>query len=303
MVYWPAELIGIEGRDIGITVPTFEDMFNSLFVDDVFCTYSYSSQIDGENWLFNYDWMRYEITALNYYEDSLVLEANYFQKTTDHEYGYFCDYYQGDTILKFYPNGYTESYPNQPILIDGYDIYSIADIEHYKFGGISKTNKKFSNPEWVSYSLFSQDYEYPEILSPVYYESLQFIYSDKFGFMELFNEGFEWSAIDTIVGYLHNDDTLGIIFSENMFVGTNQLSTNSNSLIYPNPAKDFITIQSPTKNEDIAYKIYNLNGILLKEGELNQKESRISVKELPKGMYFIEIYINGEKSTQKWIKN
>lgn len=54
-------------------------------------------------------------------------------------------------------------------------------------------------------------------------------------------------------------------------------------LIFPNPAVDFIEIQS---NSNVEYKLFNMQGGLVKSGN----EKVVSVQELPKGMYIIEYF-------------
>ncbi len=282
-------------------------MYVHVSAGDVACIYRAEWQADQTvfGW---WEKIRMDIQSVDKYEDSIVILADV--------HSVFYQYWKGteeitkttQTIVK-YRNRHTDIYPNDTMMIrDMYwpvnESWVISKLDYHEWRGLKKTQvilETNDNSESTalypyeglfSYELYADDDEYVLVE-----------HSMDFGFLEFFNSGFEWGASDRLVGYIDDGLEYGEIYPLDMFVGTNQLSTNSNSLIYPNPAKDFITIQSPTKNEDIAYKIYNLNGILLKEGELNQKESRISVKELPKGMNFIEIYINGEKSTQKWIKN
>jgi hypothetical protein len=58
--------------------------------------------------------------------------------------------------------------------------------------------------------------------------------------------------------------------------------------IYPNPAKDFLNIQIENKNlYDYTYKIYNLQGRLMKSNQV--LPARIQVSNLPAGIYILHL--------------
>ncbi|MCS7074303.1 MAG: T9SS type A sorting domain-containing protein, partial [Bacteroidia bacterium] len=56
--------------------------------------------------------------------------------------------------------------------------------------------------------------------------------------------------------------------------------------LYPNPVNDFITIQV---NEQSQYEIFNQFGVVLKAGEVNKNTTKLSVNELPVGIYWVRI--------------
>ena len=70
-------------------------------------------------------------------------------------------------------------------------------------------------------------------------------------------------------------------------------------MLYPNPAKEELTIISSTTNNLIS--IYNLQGILVKQLYVSGAESRIHIADLAIGMYVIEVNNNGNSSFQKFI--
>jgi len=70
-------------------------------------------------------------------------------------------------------------------------------------------------------------------------------------------------------------------------------------LIYPNPAKEELTIISSTANNLIL--IYNLQGILVKQLYVSNVESKININDLAIGMYVIEIKNKDNRSLQKFI--
>ncbi len=75
----------------------------------------------------------------------------------------------------------------------------------------------------------------------------------------------------------------------------------SAGITYPNPAKDFLFVNKEFINMTV--EVYNQQGVILRRIN-NSFESRVSVAELPAGMYFIRAY-NSESSEiyyQKIIK-
>lgn len=76
---------------------------------------------------------------------------------------------------------------------------------------------------------------------------------------------------------------------------------NSNSTaIYPNPVKDFITIQSKVSGE-VSYKIFSTTGQMVNTG--SSADKKINAQKLPVGNYIIELTDKeGNKTTNKFIK-
>lgn len=81
--------------------------------------------------------------------------------------------------------------------------------------------------------------------------------------------------------------------SEESFVGgsgSNGVKRLSNSgfSIYPNPANSFVTIQS-INGALKSWKIYNITGELLKDGDFNSQNQLIDISGLSHGFFFIEV--------------
>ncbi len=75
-----------------------------------------------------------------------------------------------------------------------------------------------------------------------------------------------------------------------------------NLFIHPNPFTDYINVSSPV-NEDLCFKIYSMDGRLIKSGTLSSFETKINMH-LPKGVYFFKAIsvISNELYTSKIIK-
>ncbi|MFL9831785.1 T9SS type A sorting domain-containing protein [Flavobacterium sp. ST-87] len=82
------------------------------------------------------------------------------------------------------------------------------------------------------------------------------------------------------------------------------LSTKNESIlpktlmfVFPNPAKDFIyltTVELALEKELISYKIFNLHGMLLKQGNISQEVSKIYLNDLMPSLYLLQVYQNNK---------
>ena len=57
--------------------------------------------------------------------------------------------------------------------------------------------------------------------------------------------------------------------------------------IYPNPAKDLLRVSLSEEPNIFSYSIFNVLGIEIMKGRINDKNSDISIKDLNKGVYLI----------------
>jgi len=105
--------------------------------------------------------------------------------------------------------------------------------------------------------------------------------------------------------------TVDVIFNPNInetitaIEGDNPLSINNNVLeenlvIYPNPAKDMITISSSIALNNAVYTIYDITGKQVLNANLNS--NTINVSKLSTGIYVLKITVDGKNKTQKLIK-
>lgn len=87
---------------------------------------------------------------------------------------------------------------------------------------------------------------------------------------------------------------------QNTVLATSEISKdNSNIIIYPNPVKDVLNIQS--KHEIVKAEIYDTTGRILNSASV--KGNSINVSELTKGNYIIKLSTKDKSFTQKFIKN
>ncbi len=59
--------------------------------------------------------------------------------------------------------------------------------------------------------------------------------------------------------------------------------------LYPNPVKKALTVEAPNGIDFMQYRMYDVTGKIIKEGELKNSRRQINVEELPSGLYFLNI--------------
>jgi len=74
--------------------------------------------------------------------------------------------------------------------------------------------------------------------------------------------------------------------------------------IYPNPANDYLIIEKETTDDITGYIISDLSGRQIRKGVVTELETRITVSELPAGIYLFQL-TGGKQGVQnsKFIKN
>jgi cyanophycinase-like exopeptidase len=82
--------------------------------------------------------------------------------------------------------------------------------------------------------------------------------------------------------------------------GTENLETIALNY-YPNPAKDYLFLEHQ-QAELLNYRLYNLNGALLKRWESAQIIEKIDIQNLPNGLYFLELQSKSQQITLKFAK-
>ncbi|WP_405569185.1 T9SS type A sorting domain-containing protein [Winogradskyella sp. Asnod2-B02-A] len=134
------------------------------------------------------------------------------------------------------------------------------------------------------------------------------------------SNGFVYFKIKPNAGYAIGDvieNSASIYFDFNAPIITNTFQTefvetlsvtsfeSVNFTIYPNPAKDEVTIQLANSNfETGKVNIYNIQGkAILKQITLEENTSVIDISSLESGLYFVELTIGNTSTVQKLIVN
>ncbi|MFV0305668.1 MAG: endonuclease [Moheibacter sp.] len=83
-------------------------------------------------------------------------------------------------------------------------------------------------------------------------------------------------------------------------MSVNDVSTDLNISLYPNPVKNSLNIQSDEKIEKI--EVYSISGKKVQSGKPNTTDVEINVSNYAVGTYMIKLTINGKVTSQKFIK-
>jgi hypothetical protein len=96
------------------------------------------------------------------------------------------------------------------------------------------------------------------------------------------------------------DDTIvvDLQFFNNYVAGLNDAALSAIQ-VYPNPSSDNIYIQNAGFSSE--YRIYNINGALLKQARL-ESSSKVSIRDLTKGVYLLEIITDKWTMTKKIVR-
>jgi len=212
----------------------------------------------------------YEIDGV--YETSLTIITETCESTFLLELNIFENSQAGDSLMPlFYPNA-------EGNLVHFYNL-TRGDVESWEWDFGDGTNSTLQSPE--------HSFDEP-------------------GIHEVSLSAYNEDIVNTIVirfemSFLKDDNSnKGIDYAYFYPGGLTSLNTiNSLSFsIYPNPANDILTIK--TLSEKPIIKIYNITGKIMLEKEV--LNSKISIKELPAGLYIIKVIDKDISGTIKFIK-
>ena len=90
------------------------------------------------------------------------------------------------------------------------------------------------------------------------------------------------------------------MFGDDIIIGIKEVYNSTKINVYPNPAKDKITVSTDSPLSNAKIEIYTVSGKLIKTSMLDK--NRIDINELSPGSYIIKVYNNKEIMTGKFIK-
>jgi len=308
IVNWMGDykLIGIEGRDLGITVPTFDDMFANITTGDVVC-YSEGEWIADDQvtgWTLK---SRFDINDITHYSDSVVIHAEVSSNYSSYGKN-FCKN-TNNTEIVIYPTAISEAYPNEAVFVEDeyYQGYVIMKLTTHRWGGIKKTQHFYETNAGFPSTLYNScDELYFYELCPAedsYNDYLLFEYTPEYGFLEYFDAGFEWGGHKEIVGVIDDGDTLGTIYPLEMFIGQDEIYEQYGFFVYPSPAKNSLYIKSNLRGQANC-RVFDISGrrVLMLEVEKSDEDIIVNIEDLPKGVYILELEINKKIFRRKFIK-
>ncbi len=110
--------------------------------------------------------------------------------------------------------------------------------------------------------------------------------------------------IDSIRGYFENNLTpCGGSPCSFSFTGIAESQRETgNIVIYPNPAKEELTIAFHLQSKDVLYTIYDITGREIVNGKLTLSENIIHLTHINRGIYILRIYDDEQTNSRKFVK-
>jgi len=92
---------------------------------------------------------------------------------------------------------------------------------------------------------------------------------------------------NNLAAFIQSQTTQTVNFSETCRLSTTDLETNLDVVVFPNPATDFLHLESNEPIQSIA--IYDIHGRLITTHQNEDSYSKIEIKNLPSGVYFLKL--------------
>ena len=108
-------------------------------------------------------------------------------------------------------------------------------------------------------------------------------------------------AGDSLLHLQQNADAAQTQFNTDALT-VNELNNTADLAIYPNPAKEELTIVGLSLNEKNTFFITDISGKVLIE-KTDNFTNRIAIKSLPAGIYFLTIRTTNNQQVLKFVKN
>jgi len=117
-----------------------------------------------------------------------------------------------------------------------------------------------------------------------------------------------WNLQSTFEDYFHDVETIRNLYNQgnipsciSLDLGVKHNKPASNITLFPNPAAQYFELQS---NNEIINQvlIYDINGALINQYQINNQHTRIDIQLLSPGVYFIQANFNSKTEHFKLIK-
>ena len=105
---------------------------------------------------------------------------------------------------------------------------------------------------------------------------------------------FSWTLGETVINTI---DGTGIQITQGFQQGNLQASTGFDKSeafgvemkVYPNPTKDYLTVETQKQTGSLVFSLYDVNGRLLKNGAVEASSFDINLSDYPPGSYILQI--------------
>ena len=80
-------------------------------------------------------------------------------------------------------------------------------------------------------------------------------------------------------------------------------SGNMQTVVYPNPATNFINVEVKSSNGNFVIEVYTTLGALIKTENINGVKGVLSLETLPTGIYYVKVFSGSDVEVHKVIRN
>lgn len=284
-------IVGIEGRNIGLKLPKFKDIFD-FKVGDVFYYYrGHFSRLFSLN-----ENKKITIKKRTETTNSITYNVSFTSKTTSAYIGIYDTIYKStpDSIIVFNDdvNGLFNKYTGQPF--DDYVVLNdknkpVTVFTETKFEVISKS---------FPYDIFCKgngdtivQTVNPHLCGDAHHN---ITYGNGLGFTSiLYNSylspGGGYSETEQLIGYIRDGKQIGIIIDDSIFLSIPQHSKASSFNIFPNPTNSNFTIESLSNKGKGTVSIYTITGDELLSQQFQGDKTTIDISNFAKGVYIVKL--------------
>jgi hypothetical protein len=216
-------------------------------------------------------------------------------------YNYLMNIWKDGIVMEYGGNGHPSSGAYGPAA--KFMFPGLSDPCDWGTGGIPP----FGSLDWTEETAGNQPFERrglcsmgPFTLEPGAFHKIDIAFVTARGDSLINSVDLLKSYIDTVKTFYYKDpDHFGY-----QYLGIRDLASADNEMyIYPNPAKEFISINYSSKSSTVEYTIFNSFGQVIRLGYILQgNKETIPISELNKGVYIIVINDEVSSHTQKFIK-
>jgi hypothetical protein len=306
-VHQHINLVGIEGRNVGMSVPKFKDIFD-LKVDDIFY-YRHNSDTYRTHKLTD---KKIRIIAKKINGDTITYTVNYKSRSIAHnDIGNwtFTTYSNvADSIMI-----YTDY---NKILFDGYSGMILKEGYDYQGGYYKPINNSYNNlfsvytktppfNPYIKSSTTDTILEYFHLPQASTFHSVE--YGSSLGviddsFFEMYSVPSYRAEKETLLGYIRNGKTTGTTIDDSIFTSVPSFEDELSFKIYPNPVKNNFVIENESNMKQGNMQIFDINGRELLQQKITTIKTEIDISSLAKGIYFVKLITNEAVGVRKIIK-
>jgi hypothetical protein len=130
----------------------------------------------------------------------------------------------------------------------------------------------------------------------------------EYAFVNQFNSMLPWQSAANFQNFFNDVEVIRNLFNQgnipsciSLDLGVKQNKPASNITLFPNPAQQYFELQS---NNEIINQvlIYDINGALINQYQINNQHTQIDIQMLSAGIYFIQAICNSKTEHFKLIK-